>query len=351
MSRKSLNKFNSIFKKNSRPFIVAELSGNHNKSLNRALKIVEKAAEAGADAIKIQTYKADTITMNIKNKNFFIKDKKNLWKGNYLFDLYSKASTPWSWIESIYKKAKEKNILCFSSVFDLTSVDFLEKLGNPIYKISSFEIVDIPLIKRVAKTGKPVIISTGMAKLSEIKEAVNTLKLFKCKKFILLKCTSSYPASPKDSNINTIPKLQKLFSCPVGISDHTLGRGVSIASISMGAKVIEKHITLNKDDGAVDSKFSLEPNEFKMLVEDSKVAFESLGKIKFGPSKNEKNNFKSRKSIYVSKDIKAGERINKDNILVIRPGYGLHPRYYDKILNKKVKLNIKKGTPTSWKIF
>ena len=325
-----------------KPFIVAEMSGNHNQSLERALEIVDAAANAGVDAIKLQTYTADTITM----RNVYrINDPKSLWNGRDLYDLYQEAHTPWEWHKALFDRAKEKGIVCFSTPFDETAVDFLEKLTNPIYKIASFEVNHIPLLKYVAQTGKPVIMSIGASTLAEIEEAVNTLRENGCKDLTLLKCTSTYPATPENTNLLTIPHLKQLFDCKAGLSDHTLGIGVAIASIALGVTVIEKHFCLSRAEGGVDSAFSMEPNEMKMLVEETERAYLALGKVSYGVLEAEKNSRIFKRSIYASKDIKAGEAFTKDNIKVIRPGDGLHPRYYEEILGKKTSLDIKKGMP------
>jgi len=324
------------------PFIVAEMSGNHNQSLERALKIVDAAAESGVQAIKLQTYTADTLT--IKGA-YTITDKKSLWYGRDLYDLYQEAHTPWEWHKALFDRAKEKGIVCFSTPFDETAVDFLEKLGNSIYKIASFEVNHIPLLKYVAQTGKPVIMSIGASTLAEIEEAVNTLRGNGCTDLTLLKCTSTYPATPENTNLLTIPHLKQLFDCKAGLSDHTLGIGVAIASIALGVTVIEKHFCLSRAEGGVDSAFSMEPNEMKMLVEETERAYLALGKVSYGVLEAEKNSRIFKRSIYASKDIKAGEAFTKDNIKVIRPGDGLHPRYYEEILGKKTSLDIKKGMP------
>lgn len=340
---------NKIICNNYKPFIIAEMSGNHNQSLERAFKIVEEAANAGVDAIKLQTYTADTMTLDISEGEFFIEDKNSLWKGESLYNLYKKAYTPWEWHKPIFDRCKELGIIGFSTPFDFTSVDFLESLDVECYKIASFENIDIPLIKKIAKTEKPVIMSTGMASLNELKESVDTLKAYGCKDIILLKCTSSYPASPENTNILTIPDLQERFpDCEIGLSDHTIGIGVSVASIALGATVIEKHFTLSRAEGGVDSAFSMEPDEIKQLVNESERAWQSLGKISYDLSESEKSSAKFRRSLYISEDIKAGETLSEKNLRSIRPGNGLPPKYYDDLLGKKVCLDIKKGTPMSW---
>tara|TARA_Y100000748_G_C15497290_1_gene488646 strand:- start:321 stop:1376 length:1056 start_codon:yes stop_codon:yes gene_type:complete len=333
---------------NSKPFIIAEMSGNHNQSLEKALKITEAAAASGAHMIKLQTYTADTMTLDVKDGDFFIDDEESLWKGNSLYDLYKIAYTPWEWHEPIMKRAKELGMLFFSTPFDETAVDFLEKLSVPAYKIASFENTHLSLIKKVASTGKPIIVSTGMASIAEIDSIVQTLRDNNCDNFILLKCTSSYPASSKNSNIKTIPHMQKLFNCQVGLSDHTLGIGVSVAAVSQGATLIEKHFTIDRSDGGVDSAFSLEPNELKNLVDETERAWKSLGRIKYGPTESEIKSKIFRRSIYISSDIKKGDSLSKENIRVVRPGKGLPPKYYDTVLGHTVNQDLKKGTALLW---
>ena len=320
------------------------MSGNHNGSLREALKIVDLASIAGADAIKLQTYTPDTITMKSKRSEFFIKDKKNLWKNNSLYDLYKKAHTPWSWHKKIFERAKKRKLIYFSSPFDETAVDLLEKLNVPLYKIASAENNHFPLLKKVAKTGKPVIMSTGLATLNELKESVNYLRKNGCKQLALLKCTSAYPAEPKDLNLVTIKRLREVFNCEVGFSDHSLGIGAAITAISYGATIIEKHFTVEKNKG-VDGAFSSEVSEMKRLKEESLVSWLSKGKVFFGPTKNEKIFKKYRRSIYVSKNIKKGEIFSNNNIKVIRPSLGLHPKYFTDIIGKISKKNINKGEP------
>tara|TARA_B100001750_G_C15498502_1_gene595708 strand:+ start:1290 stop:2333 length:1044 start_codon:yes stop_codon:yes gene_type:complete len=331
-----------------KPFIIAEMSGNHNQSLDRALKIVDAAAKSGVHMLKLQTYTADTITINSRNSDFFINDKKSLWRGKNLYDLYKEAHTPWDWQEKIVKRSNKLGMLCFSTPFDETAVDFLEKINVPAYKISSFENVHLPLIKKVAQTGKPVILSTGLATKNEIEEAVETLKIGGCKEFALLKCTSAYPALPTNSNILTIPDLRKNFNCEVGLSDHTMGIGTALAAISHGATIIEKHFTLDRKDGGVDSSFSIEPKEMKILVEESARAWQALGKISYGPTESEKSGINLRRSIYVVKDINKGEKITKKNIRIIRPGKGLAPKYFEEILGRETNQNLKEGTAFTW---
>ncbi|MCY7899884.1 pseudaminic acid synthase [Bacillus inaquosorum] len=330
------------------PFIIAEMSGNHNQSLERAFNIIEEAAKAGAHALKIQTYTADTMTLNMNSKDFKIEDENSLWSGRTLYTLYQQAYTPWEWHKPIFDKCRELGMIPLSTPFDESSVDFLEDLGVPIYKIASFENTDIPLIKKVAATGKPIIISTGMATVAEIDESIRAAKEAGCKELILLKCTSTYPASPENTNISTIPHMKELFNCQVGLSDHTMGTGVAVASVALGATVIEKHFTLSRADGGVDSAFSLEPSELKELVVETGRAWQALGQITYGPTDEEKASLKFRRSIYVKKDIKAGEIFTKDNIKVVRPGYGLEPKFYDVIIGRTAKKHIAAGTPLKW---
>jgi len=333
-----------------KPFIIAEMSGNHNHSLERALEIVEAAAESGAHALKLQTYTADTLTLDVKEGDFFIEDINSLWKGKSLYELYKEAYTPWEWHEPIMQRASELGMFCFSSPFDDTAVDFLEELGVPAYKIASPEIIHLPLLEKVASTGKPIIISTGMASVAEIDDAVRTVREAGCKQLTLLKCTSTYPASPEDSNVLTISHMRMMFGCEVGLSDHTMGVGVAVAAVAHGATVIEKHFTLCRADGGVDSSFSLEPEEMKSLVIETERAWRSLGKVNYGPTESEKASVKFRRSIYIAKDMKEGEVITKKNMRVVRPGLGLPPKYYYMILGKKVKKDLKKGVPLSWDI-
>ncbi len=334
-----------------RPFVIAEMSGNHNQSLERALAIVDAAADAGVDALKLQTYTADTMTLDIEEGEFFISDPSNLWKGASLYKLYQEAYTPWEWHEPIFKRCRERGLIPFSTPFDATAVDFLEELDVPAYKIASFENTDIPLIRKAASTGKPLIISTGMATLAELDETVQAAREAGCRELVLLKCTSSYPADPGTSNLVTIPHLSDLFGCQVGISDHTLGIGASVASVALGGRVVEKHFTLSRAEGGVDSVFSLEPAEMKALVTESENAWKSLGTISYGPTETEKASMKHRRSLYMVQDVKAGEVVTADNVRAIRPGAGLAPKHYEFILGKTVKRDIAKGTPVSWEHF
>ena len=327
------------------PFIIAEMSGNHNQSLDRALEIVDAAANAGAHALKLQTYTADTITMK---GVFSIQDKNSLWNGKELHDLYSLAYTPWEWHASIFNRAKEKGMLAFSSPFDEMAVDFLESLNVPAYKIASFENTHHPLLRKVAKTGKPIIMSTGVSTLSDIDESVRILRDAGCNDLILLKCTSTYPATPENSNISTIPHMSQLFDCPVGLSDHTMGIGTSVAAVALGATVIEKHFTLKRSDGGVDSAFSLEPTELSSLVVETERAFQSLGKINYGIIAAEEKGNQFKRSIYISRDMIEGEEFTEENLRIIRPGFGLEPKYFERILGKKIRKSVVQGTPLTW---
>ena len=339
-----------IINENSRPFIIAEMSGNHNQSVDRALEIIDAAAECGADAVKLQTYTPDTMTIDHDKGLFYIDDPKSLWNGNTLYDLYKTAHTPWEWHKQIFDRAKEKGIMIFSTPFDASSVDFLETLDVPAYKIASFENKDWELLKKVAKTNKPVIMSTGASTISEISESVAVLKKNGCNDIILLKCTSTYPATPESTNLKTIPHMKDIFDCFTGLSDHTMGIGVPIASVALGAKVIEKHFTLDRSDGGVDSDFSIEPQELKSLVTECERAHQSLGKVSYDILKDEESSLRFKRSIYVVKDIQKGEKFDKKNIRIIRPGDGMEPKYYLKIIGKESKNALKRGTPMSWKL-
>ena len=328
-----------------KPFIIAEMSGNHNQSLERALKIIEIAAKSGADAIKLQTYTADTLTINQRGGLFDIEDSTSLWAGRNLYELYQEAYTPWEWHEAMFKCAADNGIICFSTPFDDTAVDFLENLDTPAHKIASFENNHHPLLKKVAKTGKPVIMSTGASTIANLDESVSILRENGCKDLILLKCTSNYPATPENSNIRTIPHLKELFDCEVGLSDHTMGIGVPIAAVTMGATVIEKHFCLSRAEGGVDSAFSLEPDELRSLVIETERAWQSLGKIQYGVQESEKMSLLFKRSIYVVKDIQAGEKFTEENIRVIRPGDGIAPKYYEELLGKLSLNNCQGGNP------
>jgi len=331
-----------------KPFIIAEMSGNHNQSLDRALALVDAAAEAGVHAIKLQTYTADTMTLDIAEGEFFINDPQSLWKGQSLYSLYQKAYTPWEWHVPIFQRARKLGLIAFSTPFDETAVDFLESLDVPCYKIASFENTDIPLIKKVAASGKTMIISTGMATVAELDETVRTARAVGCKELVLLKCTSTYPATTENSNLLTIPHMRELFDCEVGLSDHTMGIGAAVAAVAMGATVIEKHFTLDRSDGGVDSAFSLEPAELAQLVIEAKRAWQAIGRVTYGPAKAEERAVMRRRSVYVTEDIKAGGILTKANLRCIRPGYGLAPRHYESLLGKTVRCDVKMGTPMRW---
>ncbi len=331
------------------PFIIAEMSGNHNQSLDRALAIVEAAAKSGAHALKLQTYTADTMTLDIDEGEFFISDPNNLWKGASLHKLYQQAYTPWEWHAPIFQRAKELGMLAFSTPFDESAVDFLASLDVPCYKIASFENTDLPLIRKVAATGKPMIISTGMASVAELDESVRAAREAGCHDLILLKCTSTYPATPENTNIRTIPHLRELFGTEVGLSDHTMGTGVAVASVALGAVVIEKHFTLSRADGGVDSAFSMEPAEMTSLVVESERAWQALGKVTYGTSSAQEEKSKVyRRSLYISRDLKAGEMLDASSVRAIRPGLGLAPKFIDMVMGKVVKRDVKRGTPVSW---
>lgn len=330
------------------PFIIAEMSGNHNQSLDRALAIVEAAAQAGAHALKIQTYTADTMTLDLADGDFVIADPASLWAGKTLHQLYDEAHTPWEWHAPIFARASALGLLAFSTPFDETAVDFLETLDVPCYKIASFEMTDLPLIRKVAATGKPMIVSTGMSTAAEIDETVRTARSAGCRNLILLKCTSSYPASPTHTNLRTIPNLREWSGCEVGLSDHTMGIGAAIAAVSLGASVIEKHFTLARADGGVDAAFSLEPDEMRALVVETERAWLALGKVSYGASEAEKKSLAFRRSLYAVRDIAAGETLTTDNVRAIRPGFGLAPKHLERILGKAASHPLKRGTPLSW---
>lgn len=332
------------------PLIVAEMSGNHRGSLARALELVDAAAACGVDALKLQTYTADTMTLDLADGDFVIRDPRSLWRGMKRHELYRQASTPWEWHEHIFSRCADKGILAFSSPFDETAVDFLERLHVPCYKIASFEMVDLPLIQKVASTGKPIIMSTGMATISEIDEAVQAAREAGCPEIILLKCTSNYPADPSDSNLLTLPHMKSLFHCEVGISDHTLGMGTSIAAVALGAVVVEKHLTLSREEGGVDAEFSIEPEEMALLVKESSQAAASMGRIHYGPAKSEEGARMSRRSLYIVQDMMAGDTFSRDTVRSIRPGYGLPPKYLPIIMGRKINKDARRGTPLSWSL-
>lgn len=332
------------------PFVIAEMSGNHNQSLDRALEIVDAAARSGAHALKIQTYTPDTMTIDLDEREFHISDPNSLWSGTSLYKLYGEAYTPWEWHAAIFARARDQGMIPFSSPFDASAVDFLESLNVACYKIASFENTDLPLIRRVAATGKPLIISTGMATVAELDESVRAARQAGCKDLILLKCTSTYPATAANTNILTIPHMRELFGCQVGLSDHTMGIGVSVASVALGATVIEKHFTLDRAEGGVDSTFSMEPSEMAQLVLETGRAWESLGRVSYGPTEAEKKSIQFRRSLYVVQDIKAGDELTQENVRAIRPGLGLPTKYLEQMLGRTVKCDVKRGTALSWKI-
>jgi N-acetylneuraminate synthase len=330
------------------PFVIAEMSGNHNQSLDRALKIVEEAAKSGAHGLKIQTYTPDTMTIDLDEREFHISDPKSLWAGTSLYKLYGEAYTPWEWHKPIFDRARALGMIPFSTPFDDTAVDLLESLDVPCYKIASFENTDLPLIRRVAATGKPLIISTGMATVAELDETVRAARDAGCKDLVLLKCTSTYPATADNTNILTIPHLRELFDCEVGLSDHTMGVGVSVASVALGATVIEKHFTLDRADGGVDSTFSMEPAEMTQLVIETERAWQALGQVSYGPTQAEKRSLIFRRSLYIVQDLEEGAVLTHENIRCIRPGYGLSPCYYEELLGKRVTRAVKRGEAVCW---
>jgi len=330
------------------PFIIAEMSGNHNQSLETALEIVDSAAKAGVHGLKIQTYTSDTMTLDISEGEFFIGDPHSLWQGTSLYKLYQQAYTPWEWHQPIFERCKKLGIIGFSTPFDVTAVDFLESLDVPCYKIASFENADLPLIRKVASTGKPLIISTGMATVAELDETIRTAREAGCGDLILLKCTSTYPATPENTNILTIPHLRDLFNTHVGLSDHTMGIGVAVASVALGATVIEKHFTLSRAEGGVDAAFSMEPEEMHQLVVETNRAWLSLGKISYGATEAEQKSVMYRRSLYIAQNMKAGDVFTKENLRSVRPGQGLPTKYHNVLLGKKIIRDAKAGQPMTW---
>lgn len=330
------------------PFVIAEMSGNHNQSLENALKIVDAAAAAGAHALKLQTYTADTMTLDLEQGDFFISDPGSLWAGNSLHKLYQQAYTPWEWHEPIFRRCRENGLICFSTPFDDTAVDFLETLEVPAYKIASFENSHLPLIRKAAATGKPLIISTGMATIAELDQTVRAAREAGCRELILLKCTSTYPATPENTNIVTIPHLRDMFGVEVGLSDHTMGIGVAVASVVLGATVIEKHFTLRRADGGVDSAFSMEPEELASLVRETANAWHALGTVSYGPTGAEQASLQFRRSLYVARDMKEGELFTRENLRIVRPGLGLAPSHFDLLLGKPVSRDVRRGTAVTW---
>jgi len=331
-----------------RPYLIAEMSGNHNQSLDRALTIVDAAADAGADAVKLQTYTAATMTLDVRAPGFVIEDPGSLWAGRQLYELYEEAHTPWEWHAPIIERAARRGLHCFSTPFDETAVDFLESLDVPAYKIASFENTDLPLIRKVAATGKPMIVSTGMASLAEIDEAVCAARAAGCRDLVLLKCTITYPATPENTNLRTVAHLREAFGCEVGLSDHTMGCGVAVAAVAFGATVVEKHFTLRRADGGVDSAFSLEPEEFRLLRVESERAWQGLGRVAYGGTQAEEKSRAFRRTLYIGRDMKAGEALSAENLRIVRPGFGLPPKYYDTMLGKRINRDAAAGTPLSW---
>lgn len=332
------------------PFIIAELSGNHNQSLDTALAMIDAAAQSGVDAIKLQTYTADTMTIPCDHGEFYIDDEDSLWHGYTLHQLYQQAMTPWEWHEALFARAKEHGLLAFSTPFDPSSLAFLETLNPPCYKIASFENTDHPLLCAVAKTGKPVILSTGMASLAELAESVAVLRDNGCRDLILLKCTSHYPAEPKEANLVTLPHMASLFDCQVGLSDHSAGIGVAVAAVALGASVIEKHFVLDRSAGGIDAGFSLEAEEFTQLSKETRRAWQAMGKIHYGSTEGERNSLKHRRSLYITQDMQAGEILTTDNLRAIRPGLGLPTKYLSHCLGKAITHDVHKGTPMNWEL-
>jgi N-acetylneuraminate synthase len=330
------------------PLVIAEMSGNHNHSLERALQIVDAAAEVGAHALKLQTYTADTITLDADAPGFIIDDPKSLWHGRRLHELYDDAHTPWEWHEAIFERARKRGMVPFSTPFDETAVDFLEDLGASCYKIASFESTHLPLVRKVAATGKPMIISTGMATEEEIAETVEAARSAGCEHLVLLKCTSTYPSTPENTNLATIPAMRERFDCHVGLSDHSMGIGVSVASVALGAVAIEKHFTLSRADGGVDSAFSMEPHEMAALVVETWRAWQAMGSVSYGPTDAEKRSLQFRRSLYVAEDMRAGDAFTSGNLRVVRPGFGLPPKHYDELIGRRITRDAAKGTAVDW---
>jgi N-acetylneuraminate synthase len=332
------------------PFIIAELSGNHNGSVDRALALVDAAADAGAHAVKLQTYTADTMTLDVDAPDFVIDDPSSLWHGRRLYDLYSEASTPWDWHEVLFARARERGMECFSTPFDESAIAFLERFDPPGYKIASFELTDLALIAAVARRRRPMILSTGMATIGEIDAAVRTARANGARDLVLLKCTSTYPASPESSNIATIPHLRTAFGAEVGLSDHTAGIGAAVASVALGASVIEKHFTLRRADGGVDAAFSIEPLELEALVRETDRAWRAIGSVVYGGTAEEAASRRFRRSLYVSAPVTAGERITRENVRVVRPGFGLAPDEIERVLGRTALVDLAPGTPLRWEL-
>jgi pseudaminic acid synthase len=330
------------------PFVIAEVSANHNGSLDHAFRIMEEAKAAGAHAVKIQTYTADTITIDHDGPGFAIKG--GLWDGNTLYALYEQAHTPWEWHPALFEKGHELGLIVFSSPFDVTAVDFLESLDAPAYKIASFELIDLPLIRKCAATGKPLIMSTGMAGLGEIEEALAAATEAGATEIALLHCTSGYPTPPEDADLRTIPHLSEAFGKVTGLSDHTPGSGAPVAAVTLGAAIIEKHVTLRRSDGGPDAAFSLEPDELRTVCESVELAWRALGRVRYERSDSEKGNAQFRRSLYIVEDVKAGEPLTRENLRSIRPGFGLEPKYHDLLLGKRLNRDVQRGTPMSWEL-
>ncbi|MBO1255243.1 pseudaminic acid synthase [Alteromonas sp. 5E99-2] len=339
---------NSLIGLNHAPFIIAELSGNHQQNLSLAKRMIEEAANAGAHAIKLQTYTADSMTLDVDHPDFLIQEKESLWFNERLHSLYQKASTPYEWHQELFAYAGSLGLEAFSSPFDFDAVDFLETLDVPCYKIASFELTHLPLIKKVAKTGKPIIMSTGMASLAEIDEAVTTAKQAGCEDIILLKCTSTYPAEATNTHLTTLPHMSATFKTSVGLSDHTKGIGAAVASVVFGAVVIEKHFVLDRSDGGVDAAFSMEPKELQMLVEEAHRAWEAKGDIVYAGTEAETNSKQYRRSIYVSENVKKGDVFTDENLRIVRPAFGLAPKYWEDVLGRKAASDFVKGHALTW---
>lgn len=332
------------------PLVIAEMSGNHNQSLERALAIVDSAADSGAHALKIQTFTPDTMTLDLDEGEFHISDPRSPWVGATLYDLYRAAQTPWAWHRPIFERARERGMIAFSTPFDETAIDFLEDLGAPCYKIASFENVDLALVRKAAVTGKPLIISSGMASLAELDDVVRAAREAGCTQLALLKCTSTYPADPSNSNVATIPHMRELFGCEIGVSDHTLGIGVSVASVALGASIIEKHFTIRRADGGVDAAFSMEPSEMSQLVVETERAWRGLGRVTYGPVDAEGGSTVFRRSLYFVKDVSAGQVVTRENVRAIRPGFGLPPKYHGVVMGMRVRTDVRRGTPVRWEL-
>lgn len=340
---------NKIIDRKSSTFIIAEMSANHLMNFDKAVELIKVAKECGADAIKLQTYTPDTITIDCDNEYFQIK-QGTIWDGTTLHKLYRTAYTPWEWQPKLKQIAEEIGLICFSSPFDLTAVDFMEEMNMPAYKIASFEINDIPFIRKIAKLGKPMIISTGIAKLEDIERALQVCREEGNEDIILLKCTSAYPAPYEDVNLKLIPNMRETFNCIVGLSDHTMGTAVAVASVALGAKVVEKHLTLSREEGGPDAAFSMEPHEFKKMVEEIRIVEKALGTATYELTDKQKRSREHSRSLFVVKDIRKGECFTAENVRSIRPGYGLHTMYYEDILGREARHDLKKGTPLSWDV-